>query len=362
MSRSQSFRRTVAPLVCAVVVAILVPHIVQAQFTTRKVASREEVVTRAVEDIDRIARTTPDNPDVLDRIHQLSRQAVESIAFSGNTALPHIESALADPSKDVKVKAMLCEALGKMKDEKADELLGRILDDASQNQIVLAFAARAIAKKRTPTAVEIIKRTVTNTRLPVGVRSEIMMYVGVDGIDDVDWLAKIAEGEGLGLPADSNADISQNDFTMILNAQRALGRSKNPRAVDFLISFVDRNPANGLVVELLGNRQDPRAIPVLLKALANKAAANDAARALALVKAREAVEPLISIMESSPDPSLVAAAAVALGSIGDKRALPAMEKLVANLKNDPRYKGEWARFERGRGYIPQILKAAEELR
>jgi len=89
-------------------------------------------------------------------------------------------------------------------------------------------------------------------------------------------------------------------------------------------------------------------------------------RALGLVKAREAVEPLIAIMESSPDPSLVTAAAVALGKIGHKRALPAVEKLVASLKSDPRFKDEWERVEelvkKGWGSVPQILKAVEELR
>ncbi len=332
-----------------------------------KERGREQPIMGAIEEIEQIVRTTPDKQDVLDRIHQKSREAVKRIARSGPATVPEIEKALFDPTKDVKIKAMLCEALGEISDDRADEALGRLLDDPSQHQIVWAFAGRAVAKKRTPKAVAIIKRAVTNTRLPVGVRSEMMMHVGVDGIDDVDWLAQVAEGTGLGLPKDKSAEISQAEYTIILNAQRALGRSKNHRAVEILIALVDRHPTNGTLVEGLGKKKVRRAIPVLLKVLNSPPAAtlarHDAARALAELKAREAVEPLLDIIKNERDESLVAAAATALGKIGDKRALPELEKLVAGLRGDPRFpQAYWEQAKEGHGYIPPILKALDELK
>lgn len=328
---------------------------------------REQPIMGAIEEIEQITLSTPDKQDVLDRIHQKSREAVKRLARSGPAAVPEIERALSDPTKDVKVKAMLCEALGEISDDRADEALGRLLDDPSQHQIVWAFAGRAVAKKRTLKAASVIKRAVTNTRLPVGVRSEMMMHVGVDGIDDVDWLAQVAEGTGLGLPKDKSAEISQTEYTMILNAQRALGRSKNPRSVELLIALVDKHPTNGILVEGLGSKKDKRAIPVLLKVLKSPPAAtlarHDAARALAALKASEAVDPLIEVIQKDRDESLVCAASVALGKIGDRRALPALERLVAGLKQDRRFPvAEWDLLKEGKGYIAPIMNALEQLR
>jgi HEAT repeat protein len=216
----------------------------------------------------------------------------------------------------------------------------------------------------------LIKQVVDDKSVPIKVRARIMMAVGQRGLDDIDWLKQLARGISPSLPQNRQAEISQDEFGMILNAQRALGASKNPRAFDALLELAERSPANANFVEELGEKGDPRAIPVLIRALTAKPTASTArdhaAIALGKLKAREAVGPFIEIIKNDPDPLLVEKVASAAVAIGDKRVVPALQELVANLKSDPRFSQSahpafWNQERHGWGPIFSIKKALADL-
>lgn len=365
----------VLPILLATVATfgLTAPSWSQAPFSVRKSGmdgetSGKERVKKALAEIDRTSsKASPTEAESLDWLMMKSRSAINKITGVGPEAVPEIEALLSNPASNERTRAVVCDALGTIGDDKAVAILGRVLSDGTQPLVVRSAAGRAMVGKKGPGVEAAIKGVVGDKSAPRELRASIMRQVGVVGMEDVDWLAQVAQGEGLGLPIDSKAEISQEEFGLMLNAQRALGKSTNPKATEVLIGLVDKHPANSLLIQALGKKKDPHAVPALIKALKNESSRglsrHDAAAALGELKAVDACDPLVEIIEKARDESLVSAAAVALGKIGDKRALPALERLVGNLRDDPRFpQPYWEQAKKGHGYIPPIEAALEQLK
>lgn len=333
-------------------------------------APKAKTVADAVQEVVRVWNALPDKNADLKILRGHARSAISEVSVMGPEAVPAIEKALYDTTIPPQVRGVLCESLNDMPGDAAIELLGKVLGDPAQHRVVRAFAGRAIAKKQGPRADEIVKHAIGDQSLSIEARAELMRNISIRGHDDVDWLAQVAEGSGLGLSVDPGAEISQDAYALILNAQRALGTSKNPRATEVAMAFLEKYPTNDILIEALGKRGDKKAIPVLLRCLGaptQNMSRQEAAKALGHLRAKEAVTPLIDTMLHSRGIFEVVAAAEALAEIGDKRAVPAMEQLVQNLKTDPRIEPATlaayeAQAKKGWGPISPILKALDQLK
>jgi hypothetical protein len=112
-----------------------------------------------------------------------------------------------------------------------------------------------------------------------------------------------------------------------VNAALALGRSKDPRAVEALIAILnDKNdPIRGTAALALGRSKDPRAVEALIAILNDK---NDPVRGtaafeLGMIKDPRAVEPLIAaLMDKDPDVRILSTSALVM--IGDPRAVESL--------------------------------------
>jgi len=131
-------------------------------------------------------------------------------------------------------------------------------------------------------------------------------------------------------------------------AVQALGRSKDPRAVEPVIGLLEDSDPRivSLAVEALGELQDPRAIePLIAMTRDDRGFVDSAVEALRRI-GEPAVEPLIvTFQNSSLDVGARAAVATALGSIGDSRAV---EPLVAALNSEEGYLKPYAAESLGR--------------
>lgn len=329
-------------------------------------SSKEARVRKAIEEIERTAAKAGPEQEAIDEVFLRSQSAIKRLGRAGTDAIPQIEAVLLDSGKDWKTKAMLCEALGQIDDEKSVALLGRIVPDASQPEFVRGAAGYAAASIRRPSSEEIVKRVVADKTLPLKIRARTMMAVGQTGIDDVEWLAALAGGSWW----PKGKEISQEEFGLILNAQRALGASTNPKATDKLMELVDRYPSNTILVEELGKKRDPRAVPVLIRTLEKKevvsTAQHHAAIALGEMKATKAVKPLSDVVKNHPNPLLAVKAAEALAKIGDKQALEALQNVVDGLRSDPRFNESggiyWKQEQSGWGPITALKKALADLK
>jgi len=95
----------------------------------------------------------------------------------------------------------------------------------------------------------------------------------------------------------------------------------------------------------LGSLHSPSAVPGLIAALRRKkedpTVKAEAAEALGYIRNRAAVGPLIALL-NDPNPSVRFQAVFGLGTLGDPRALPALEK----LRDDNTEAGGWGRSVR----------------
>ena len=144
-----------------------------------------------------------------------------------------------------------------------------------------------------------------------------------------------AEGANLDDLAKVLAD-AQKDTNMRMEAAITLGQAKNPKYLQSLTEALkDNNKAiRWTAAEALWEMGDTKAVPALIEYL-EKGEAYEWGKvvtmnALASFKDPQAVEPLILVLES-PNPFLRRSAAVALYTIGDQRAIPA---LIGLLKDE----------------------------
>lgn len=117
-----------------------------------------------------------------------------------------------------------------------------------------------------------------------------------------------------------------------------LGRQKDRSSVQPLVDAVDwgagdssGHKANRKIAEALGEIGDPAATPTLLRLLKVRDGyvQVEAIGALATLRAKEAVEPLIAMAgDDTGEPLIVRKAIEALGTIADPRAIPVLVKLM----------------------------------
>ncbi len=365
--------------------AALLVLIISAVFAAAQTASppsgSDPKVAAAVAEIDAYAAKVQDKDEqeAVEDVFMRSQFAIHRLARVGPSAVVPIQSILADPSRDWKLKAMMCEALGKINDASSASLLAKIAADSGQHEFVRAAAGHALAAMGRSDFDGAVESIVSNPAIPPSVRARTMMAAGAVGFDDVDWLKRAAQGDGLGLPDDPNAKISQELGGIMLNAQRALGASRNPKALDALIELQGKYPTNGIYTEMLARKKDPRSIPVLLKVLTYKNpngftsdAMMLAADALGTMKVEAAVDPLIDVVKNDPNELFVGRAALALAAIGDQRAVKPIQNVIDHLKTDPRFNrgddgppgtgGYFIQAKRGDGPIPMLTKALDKLK
>ena len=340
-------------------------------FSALDAAAQATPAGGAIDEIQRNAAKAGNDKEAVDDVFLMSQSAITRLGAAGSKAIPKIHGVLSDSSKDWKVKAMMCEALGKMNAPESAAELSNVLMDKGQHEFVRAVAGDKLALLGRPETESLIKQVVADKSVPIKVRARTMMSVGVTGLSDVDWLKQAALGDGLGFSGSKHVEISQDEFGLILNAQRALGKSKNPRALDIILELQDRFPTNGIYTDILEEKLDPKSVPVLLKVLTYKnpkGFTSDsmivAARALGKMKAREAADPLADIIATDKNPLFVLAAAKALMNIDGARARIIIQKLVANLDNDERFSPArhpnfWANEQAGWGPIVELKKMAK---
>lgn len=128
-----------------------------------------------------------------------------------------------------------------------------------------------------------------------------------------------------------SAALSPN-WIVRMSAAQALGRIQNPQAIDTLVLVLqDKVPAvreeAGRAIQAIGDAS----IPKLLEALQDRnwKIRLRAVEALALLKPREAVGPLMLLVLEDPDTAVRQDAVRALGQIGDSRAIPLLLSSLA---------------------------------
>lgn len=173
--------------------------------------------------------------------------------------------------------------------------------------------------------------------------SKVMMVLGQIGVEDIDLMIKIADA-----PAASLNALGTN-----FNAIRSIAQSKNPKALDLLFKLIDKYPPNslirGVVLEawLDVSAARPKDFYLWRERIAEKMIEisrqersgnlDDVIHLMAKTKSPIVVDRLIELLEDpKQDMVTVAFIAEALGIIGDRRALPHVQKLWDNLPNDPR--------------------------
>lgn len=238
--------------------------------------------------------------------------ALETIGgkISGTTVLLPLNSdlvaAIKDKRFDWRVRYVLLlhksYTAGESKlNEYSDAFIGIMRDKTEQEQVRAMAALMLVDISAENSRVnEALKEVAKAPDTPGEVLKAVMAAVGYAGIDDADVLMKLTERQ----PADFN-EIGIN-----LNAVRALGKSKDPRAMGYLIRIFDNSAPdsfyNYTAIEQFWHfienpqtreRVKPLIIPRLLKLLDDRsrigASRTEAAGILAELKVKEAVDPIL---------------------------------------------------------------------
>ena len=134
--------------------------------------------------------------------------------------------------------------------------------------------------------------------------------------------------------------LKNENWRMRYEAVQALGKIKDPRAVEPLITTLkDKSwPVRYEAAEALGKIKDPRAVESLITALKDRywPVQRGAAQALGKIKDPRAVEPLITALKAGKRPVRYEAIE-SLVKIGE----PAVEPLISALKDEKWYEVRW---------------------
>jgi HEAT repeat protein len=128
-------------------------------------------------------------------------------------------------------------------------------------------------------------------------------------------------------------ELQQEDSGRRWWAAECLGKMKDRRAVEPLVQaiFNEHIPRLGLVeTSALKNLDDPRTENLLLSGLSNKRTKPHAIDALGRLQSKQAVEPLLAILQNDSDQFSRSIAADALAEIKDPRALQPLCTLLNN--------------------------------
>lgn len=231
-----------------------------------------------------------------------------------------------------------------------------IMRDRAEHERVRAMAALMLVDVSANN--EKVKSALTemakSTETPAEVLKSVMAAAGYSGIDDADVLMKLTERE----PANFN------EAGINLNAIRALGDSKDPRAIGYLIKIYDNSVPDSFynytaIEQFWGyirnpqtrDRVKPLIIPRFLKLLDDRsylgASRREAVGILAELKVKEAVDPIMrwflpanfthAKVGGGGNSMDVYSGARALVNLGDKRAIPVLEHAIENFATDSRW-------------------------
>jgi HEAT repeat protein len=252
----------------------------------------------------------------------MQKQAPQVWALYKKKDLDGLIEALNDKRGNVYPYA--AEALGKLGGEKAIEALIQVMQD---NIFACESAAEALSIIGTP-AVEPLIGLLKNKDWVV--RKDAAMALGEIG-------DKRAIDPLIRALADKKKDMASEPVSA--EAAEALGKIGDKRAVEPLIKTLEQKTgtARAAAASVLGRFGDNKAVPPLIATLKSKyyKAKIEAATALGELGDERAVEPLIQVLkqktpiikESSYDVSIIRSVAEALGKIGNKQAIDALETL-----------------------------------
>jgi len=236
---------------------------------------------------------------------------------------PHAVEPLIDTLKDsdALVRASAAEALGRIKSPRAAAPLIAVMKDT--NDLVLMKAAGALGEIKDPSAVEPLIAVMKGPDSMVG--TSVAQALAKLGAPAVDPLIALLKDSG----SSSAASAVANQIRQ-MNAVRALGEIKDPRAVEPLIVTLRDTFFNLRVsaATALGEIKDPRAVGPLVAAMKDtdlrvRKAASGALGEIGL----PAVGPLVAALKDA-DPAVRQSASEALGRIKDPQAVEAMNNAL----------------------------------
>jgi hypothetical protein len=250
-----------------------------------------------------------------------------------------------------------------------DSLIAIMRDKEDHARVRGMAAIMLLDAARTDSRVsEAMKETAKDPSTPGEVLNSVMTVVGYAGGDDVDMLMELTRRE----PADFN-EIGIN-----LNAIRALGKSKDPRAIGCLLKIFDESEPDSFynataIIQFWEFITKPRErelvkpliVPRFLKLLDDRSrrgsSRREAGSILAYLDVKEAVEPILRWFLPANGFSAkpggggntmdVFFGAEYLARLGDARAIPVLERMIENFAVDSRWTWTQKRMEaRGEKY------------
>lgn len=248
-------------------------------------------------------------------------------------------------------------------------LYSDVLLDAREHNMVRKMAAEALMG---PAETEVkarkaLEKAARDKKLPGDVLRSVMVTVGAVGIDDVDVLAELRARK----PETINDAIS-------LNALRALGKSRDPRAIGMLFEIMGDVEGdsyfNGIALEEFAGiiRRDPvqmeklRPIlaPKLLKLLENPSRIGSrqmAGRMLLRMRERKAIPLILKWVkppeEGGGDETAVGWAFEILAEFQAKEVIPELQKVLDNVPNDSRWEWERNSAKKGNRKFPDDFRS-----
>ena len=262
-----------------------------------------------------------------------------------------------DKSLDWKTRFLILEYVerdGREKITKDEELslYSDTLLDAGEHKELRKRAAQALMEpsRTEPKARKALEKAAKDKALPADVLWSVMVSVGSSGMDDVDTLSEL-----MTRPAKTNNEIGIN-----LNAVRALGQSKDPRAVGMLFKILDESQPdsffNMTALEQLSKiirrstqemeRLRPMLTPRLMKLLEDRsyigASRHTAARMLLRMNERRAIPRILKWVKPKEEGGGGGNTDLkwAFDILAEFRAIeviPELQKAIDNVPNDSRW-------------------------
>ena len=262
-----------------------------------------------------------------------------------------------DKSLDWKTRFLILEHVehaGRKKITKDEELslYSDTLLDAGEHKELRKRAAQALMEpsRTEPKARKALEKAAKDKALPADVLWSVMVSVGSSGMDDVDTLSELMKR-----PAKINNEIGIN-----LNAVRALGQSKDPRAVGMLFKILDESQPDsffqGEALEQLSfiirrgpkemEKLRPMLTPRLMKLLDDRsrigASRQTAARMLLRMNERKAITKILKWVKPKEEGggvhnTDVRCAFEILAEFKAKEVIPELQCAIDNVPSDSRW-------------------------
>ncbi len=325
---------------------------------------------KRIQELEKIAAGEKGQDDAaLERLAEKAGGKLDSLRFNAE-----LVEVLSDKSVDWRIRygimlqknyTVSARAIGRY----ADSLVAIMRDKEDHGRVRGMAAIMLLEVARTDSRVsEAMKETAKDPATPGEVLKNVMTVVGYAGGDDVDMLMELTRRE----PADFN-EIGIN-----LNAIRALGKSKDPRAIGCLLKIYDESAPDSFyhataILQFWEHILTPEGrelvkpliVPRFLKLLDDRsrlgASRQEAAAILVYLGVKEAVEPILRWFLPADGFSAkpggggntmdVSAGARLLVQLGDARAIPVLERMIDNFAVDSRWTWTQERMEaRGEKY------------